>query len=155
MGLLHDAGLDQVYEQDIWGLNSLLVAMGQRGMPVDAVKRFEAAQTLEEQRATALARLQGQRWIVADDVGRPRGASPASVGVGVERCYHEANGQIVHDGRGRRTGCLTHVCDRDYECEGLPRDGRIGVYALFDRKVAPALLSIAEVDVRNGRWNCH
>ena len=58
MGLLHDAGLDQVYLRDIYGLNSLLVAMGQRGMPVDAAKRFEAAQALEQQRATALAQLQ-------------------------------------------------------------------------------------------------
>ena len=55
MGLLHDAGLDQLYLSDIHALNPLLDAMGQRGMPVDLAKRFQAAQELELERAEALA----------------------------------------------------------------------------------------------------
>ena len=58
MGLLKEAGLDQLYLQDVWGLNPLLDAMGQRGMPVDGQKRLEAAQARDVERQTAMAELQ-------------------------------------------------------------------------------------------------
>ena len=57
MGLLHDRGLAAVYEQDIFGLNPLLVAMGQRGMPVDERKRREAAEVLSSKRIQILDNL--------------------------------------------------------------------------------------------------
>ena len=57
MGLLHDRGLAGVYEQDVFGLNPLLIAMGQRGMPVDEAKRREAAEALSEQRLQILDNL--------------------------------------------------------------------------------------------------
>lgn len=53
MGFLHDAGLAQVYDQDIFALNALLEAMSARGMPVDRAARAEALHVLED-RADAI-----------------------------------------------------------------------------------------------------
>ena len=58
MGLLHDAGLADIYLRDIHGLNDLLDAMGQRGMPVDGVRRLEATRALEVERLAAMTELQ-------------------------------------------------------------------------------------------------
>ena len=58
MGLLHDAGLAEVYANDLAALNPLLDAMSQRGMPVDGAVRLRIALGLQEQRQAVLNRLQ-------------------------------------------------------------------------------------------------
>mgnify|MGYP001593995944 CR=1 FL=1 len=65
MGLLQDAKLDHLYEQDIAGLNPLLNAMSQRGMPVDQKRR--AAVSLE------LSTKRHQLWTAMQELV-PRGA---------------------------------------------------------------------------------
>ena len=57
MGLLHDAGLADFYLQDIHGLNPLLIAMSQRGMPLDQATREGAAKALEVERHAVLAEI--------------------------------------------------------------------------------------------------
>ena len=49
MGLLHEAGLAHVYDQDIHGLNPLLERMSQWGMPVNEAARVRAAEGLTAQ----------------------------------------------------------------------------------------------------------
>ena len=61
MGLLQDAKLDHLYDQDLAGLNPLLDAMSQRGMPVDGERRLAVAQALQQERAVVLAEM--QLWV--------------------------------------------------------------------------------------------
>ena len=58
MGLLHDAGLANIYTNDIHGLNSLLDAMGQRGMPVDEQARQNLVAELRADLDTTMAQIQ-------------------------------------------------------------------------------------------------
>ena len=67
MGLLQDAKLDRLYEQDIAGLNPLLDAMSQRGMPVDGERRLAVAQALQQERAAVLVEMQ---TLVPDEARR-------------------------------------------------------------------------------------
>ena len=58
MGLLHDAGLAAVYEQDIFGLNDLLDKLGERGLPIDQQRRLFVAAELGEQRLELLKKME-------------------------------------------------------------------------------------------------
>jgi len=58
MALLDDAGLRDFYDRDVWGLNDLLIQMGQRGMPIDEDVRRTAALELDAERTEVLAQIQ-------------------------------------------------------------------------------------------------
>jgi len=57
-GLLPEAGLAEVYARDVQGLNALLMAMGQRGLPVDQAARADVAHHLSTERQHVLAAMQ-------------------------------------------------------------------------------------------------
>jgi DNA polymerase I-like protein with 3'-5' exonuclease and polymerase domains len=67
MGLLQDTKLADLYTHDLAGLNPLLNAMSQRGMPVDAGRREAVAQALQQERQDVLAQMQ---LLVPDEARR-------------------------------------------------------------------------------------
>jgi hypothetical protein len=58
VGLLQQAGLAGLYDQDIAGLNPLLDAMSQRGMPVNAERRLAVSLKLSKERHTLWTTMQ-------------------------------------------------------------------------------------------------
>ena len=57
-GLLPEAGLAEVYAKDVQGLNALLIALDQRGLPVDHTARVDVAHQLSTERQQVLAAMQ-------------------------------------------------------------------------------------------------